>query len=189
MRLTDKKTFDFFVENLGDAGMPSRVTVKQLAQRAGVVDVLDVGCGPALDRWEGTGIAWKGVDASRVLVDHNAARGVNITHAPAHALPFIDRSADLVYSRHVWEHLPDFLPALREMCRVADRFACVTFFRPPGKVSKVNVIDGAYYNDYSLDVVKAAFLAEWPNAQFQQRDLPPAKYLPDGELILFVERQ
>lgn len=188
-RLKHGKTYDFFVENLGPADMPSRVAVRRWAKRVGVKSVLDVGCGPALDRWLDTGIPWTGTDASTLLIDKNRARGVPVTLASAFSLPFTPRSFDLVYSRHVWEHLVDFRPALEEACRVADRFVAVTFFRPPGKQARTRVEDGAYYNDYAMADVLNEFTRWWPNCAIEFERLPPQRYLPDGELIVFATRE
>lgn len=63
-KLANPRTFEFFVENLGPAD------VRKRAQDLGVETVLDVGCGPGIDRaaWEAMGVEWRGVDASRLLV-------------------------------------------------------------------------------------------------------------------------
>lgn len=188
-RLTDEKTMSFFTENLGGASMPSRVAVRRWAEAEGVGTVLDVGCGPAIDRWEDSPVRWTGVDASRVLVLKNKLRGVDVHHARADALPFEDESFDLVYSRHVWEHLADFRPALKEATRVARQHVAVTFFRPPGAVAAQRVDDGAYYNDYKLADVVREFNAAWPHCGIEFKRLPRAKYLPAGEMIVFVTKE
>lgn len=183
-RLKDPRTFQFFVENLGNAQMASRVAVRTWAQTHGIKSVLDVGCGPALDQWLGTGIAWTGLDNSKLFVQQTPC----VLLGSADALPWLDRSHDLVYSRHVWEHLPAFEPSLREACRVADKAVAITFFRPPGNKRATNVIDGAHYNDYALADVVAGFRNAWPDCSFLFTRLPKAKFLPDGEFIIFVTR-
>jgi SAM-dependent methyltransferase len=188
VRLKDKAAFNFFVKNLGEASSPSRVLAHELAREAGVTSVLDVGCGPAIDRWDGTGIAWTGCDPSHLLGEFNAKRGVSIDHAPAHLLPYGPDAFDLVYSRHVWEHLPHYLPALKEACRVAKRAVMVTFFRPPGSHEEMRVTDGAHYNDYRLIDMLGAFRAAWPACNVTMRKLAPQRFLPSGESILLVTR-
>ncbi len=185
-RLKDKATFEFFKENLGGVNMPSRVAVRELAMVWGITSVLDVGCGPAIDRWLETGIKWHGVDPSKVIGDDCFFRGISIDHAPAHLLPYRNASFDLVHSRHVWEHLPHWKHALPEACRVAKRGVIITFFRPPGNKEEIRITDGAYYNDYSLDEIVAAFQAEWPQCTVTESRLAPQKFLPDGEVILAV---
>ena len=188
-KLTDRASLEFFIENLGDANMPSRVAVRNWAMLHGVGSVLDVGCGPALDRWQTEpGVHWTGCDASALLVDYVSKQGPQIIQARADNLPFKPRSFDLVYSRHVWEHLADFKPALSEACRVADKAVAIVFFQPPGESNVLRVIDDAYYNDYSLASVKAAFSRAWPNCHIREQRLPRAQYLPSGEMIVYVTR-
>lgn len=186
-RLTDKSTFDFFVENLGNANMPSRIAARELGQaHPRVRSVLDVGCGPAIDKWHDTGIHWTGIDSSLVLASYSYTRGITIDTGSADKLPYNDGTFDLVYSRHVWEHLPHFKPALVEACRVARVGVIITFFRPPGLHENIRVTDGAHYNDYRLTDIIREFDIAWPRAQFVERRLAPQKFLPDGEVILAV---
>lgn len=185
-RLPDTKTFEFFIENLGGINMPSRVAAREIALAKGIKSVVDVGCGPALDRWTDTGIAWTGAEPSKFLVDYCHQRHISVDEAPAHLLPYQKQSFDLVYSRHVWEHLPHYKFALAEACRVAKVGVMITFFRPPGSVERANVIDGAFYNDYNLLDMKLEFSRHWPGCRFEEKKLAPQKYLPQGEVILCV---
>lgn len=185
-RLNDKKTFDFFVENLGGPDMPSRVAVRKWAHQHDVVTVLDAGCGPALDRWEGTGVSWRGIDNSKLLVEHVGSPLVH--HGSVEQLPFRNGDFEMVYSRHVWEHLPDFKTALKEACRVASHYVAVVFFIPPASAHKTHKMDGAYYNKYSMLTISDAFMDQWPHCRIDTLTLPAQKYLPDGEFIMFVSK-
>lgn len=186
-RLTDKKQLDNFIEHLGPPERPSRETARSWVRGAGFQQVLDVGCGPALDQWEG--FDWTGVDPSEVLRTQAAARGAEVLAASAEDLiPCEDESYEVVYSRHVWEHLPDFRRALREACRVAKYAVVVVFFRPPGETAQQNVSDGAYYNDYALNDIEREFTREWPGCNFEIIRIPRTQYLPSGELVLAVTR-
>ncbi len=185
-RLKDKEAFEFFVKNLGDQNMPSRIAARELAIGLGIKSVLDVGCGPALDRWVDTGVVWHGVDASDLLVDHCHSRSISVDQAPAHCLPYRDDSFDLVYSRHVWEHLPHYHAALIEACRVARKAVMITFFRPPGLHTEIRISDGAHYNDYRLSDIRVAFERCWPGCTFHEIKLDAQEFLPDGETILYV---
>lgn len=188
-KLLDKPTLDAFLNHLGEANAPSRVAAHQTAQALNIRTMLDVGCGPALDHWFETGIAWRGVDGSDVLVNYCREKGVEIDHAQADALPYGDRSFDLVYSRHLWEHLLHYAGALKEACRIADRAVMIVFFRPPGLEEKVQVLWGAHYNDYSIAKIRAAFEVEWPGCKISSAVVTSPKYTKvGGELILLVER-
>lgn len=188
VRLRKNPTFDY-KQYLGDVSEPSRVAARELAAKFEIKSVLDVGCGPAIDRWVDTGIAWHGVDESNIVGDYCHSRGVSIDHAPAHLLPYRAGAFDLVYSRHLWEHLTGFRPALAEACRVASRAVMITFFRPPGlKETLVTDRDGTRYNDYKLNDIRTAFSFHWPNSKMHEVALSVRPILPFGEVILYVDK-
>jgi len=100
--------------------------------------VLDVGCGKAFLLYDLTqsvpGIEVAGIDVSAYAVEH--ARGEVrpfLQVADATALPFADRSFDLVISINVLHNLRcfDLERALREIERVGrrDKYVCVESFR------------------------------------------------------------
>jgi 2-polyprenyl-3-methyl-5-hydroxy-6-metoxy-1,4-benzoquinol methylase len=104
---------------------------RALVEFVGAIDgrsVLDVGTGTgraaiALAR---RGARVTGLDASAEMLAvarrRAAAAGAAITWTPgdAHALPFPDRSFDVVVCLRVLMHAPDWRRALAELCRVAD---------------------------------------------------------------------
>jgi SAM-dependent methyltransferase len=81
---------------------------------------LDLGCGTGLPTEAVARLGWSavGVDASSDLLEVARARGVEVLHAPAEALPFEDASFDAVVS--VWTHtdIDDFPAAVAEAARV-----------------------------------------------------------------------
>jgi len=183
-RLKANPKFDF-TQYLGDQNVPSRLAARELAISLGIKSVLDVGCGPAIDRWIDTGVEWHGVDESYLVSDINHDRGISIDQAPASVLPYTAGAFDLVYSRHLWEHLPGFVAPLREACRVARKAVMITFFRPPGLVERFQMIDGTRYNDYRLADIRAEFERCWPQCKLREIKLG----LPFGETILYVEKE
>lgn len=94
--------------------------------RPGVVTILDVGCGDGAltnrlaEEWEVAG-----VDTSAAALEHVETKAVQ---ASATALPFSDRSFDLVLSTEMLEHLvlDDYRKAISEMIRVTRRYLLVT---------------------------------------------------------------
>ncbi|MFZ2152141.1 MAG: methyltransferase domain-containing protein [Minisyncoccia bacterium] len=187
--LKKKSSLDALLKNLGDENAPSRVAAHYLAQQIGVKTMLDVGCGPALDRWLNTEIAWHGCDASKLLVEYNAARHVEVDLSGAEQLPYYKETYDLVYSRHLWEHLPHYSGALKEACRVAKQAVMIVFFRVPGLTETIQVKWGAHYNDYSIAAIRAAFEVEWPGCRISSTVVMSPKYEKrGGELILLVQK-
>ena len=68
--------------------------------------------------------------ARAVLLDRNPASGAHLL-ASVDALPFADRSFDVVTCLEVLEHLDDPRPAVRELCRVARRAVVVSVPHEP----------------------------------------------------------
>jgi len=97
-----------------------------LIKANGFSGILDVGCGTGrclrfLKR-EGLEIALKGIEPVPALRDVAMRRGLSaeeITEGDALALPFADRSIDLVCSFGVLHHIADHEMAVSEMSRVA----------------------------------------------------------------------
>lgn len=91
--------------------------------------VLDVGTGTgrAALVLASAGARVTAIDASeqmlRVARERAAAQSLQVTFAPgdAHALPFPDRSFDVVVCLRVLMHAPEWRRALAELCRVARR--------------------------------------------------------------------
>jgi SAM-dependent methyltransferase len=102
-------------------------------------NLLDVGCGPGAlwVRLEShrPRFRWTGVDATNEMLE--VARrffpDVPAHHADAGALPFEDRSFDVVLLRHVLEHVPEWLmaKALMEAMRTARRAVVLDFYITP----------------------------------------------------------
>ena len=103
---------------------------------AGVSRVVDLGCGPGTNLFDVadrcarfSGVAWFGMDLNQQEAAMGADRSawresrrgmqrVRFLSGDIFHLPFPDESVDVILSSEVIEHLPDPLPALREMARV-----------------------------------------------------------------------
>ncbi len=102
-----------------------------------VESVLDVGCGDGFLTNALPGhLRVVGVDISLPALRHLQRPAVG---GSVPALPFADRSFDLVVINDVLEHLPDevYSRALRELVRVADRYVLVTV--PHGEQLEANI--------------------------------------------------
>lgn len=134
-------------------------------------NLLDVGCGPATEfegfRDDGINISYTGVDSSAHLCQMNRDRGVDMIEAHAHQIPVRDSSYELVWSRHVLEHNPDFRPVLNEMIRCASKTAIHIFFIKPKEVAKIyfDEKEGLYPgNTYSVNDINE-FLSSHPKVR------------------------
>ena len=96
------------------------------------LDILDIGCGTGanLEMLSEFGVA-QGVDVSAEALAFCHARGLEaVKQGAAEALPYEDRSFDLVTGLDVVEHLDDDLAGLKEMHRVLRLDGCALIFVP-----------------------------------------------------------
>lgn len=132
-----------FLNWVGTSDAESKIYFRNFLKQSEVKfkNCLDVGCGPATEFFglknESIEIEYTGVDSSTVLVEKNKQNGVPMILSPAHEIPVPDSSYELVFSRHVFEHQPDFKPVLEEMIRVSSELVAHTFFIKPGPHEKV----------------------------------------------------
>jgi len=114
----------------GGVNAISRLIVRRRIVEAGYDEVVDFGCGLAIDAeiLENEGVAYTGIEQCEKFRAAIAVRGVSVVDSLS-ALP--DKSADVVYCRHVLEHLAELVPTLLEMIRVAERELIVITAQTP----------------------------------------------------------
>jgi SAM-dependent methyltransferase len=153
-----------FLGWLGGPDAASRVVARKMI---GDCDsILDVACGPGVEftRW---GDRWTGCDTCKALIDHAAKNGITVEYGDAEDLPYEDGSYEVVYARHVWEHLPTFKKALAEAMRVARRKVVHVFFRPPAQTQLLGMVDGEHENIYARKDIERAIKKLDPNAEIR----------------------
>jgi len=98
-----------------------------------IKSVLDVGCGRgvAARYFRQLGITWRGITLSRVDIEVCLRRGLDVKQADMHWLPFENATFDLVFARHIAEHSPMPLFALKEWYRVSRKFLLLVVPRVP----------------------------------------------------------
>lgn len=154
---------------LGGVDAPTRVRVRERIGECGYQSVLDVGAGLGLDyvgmRNLSHPVTYQGVEpsatmrkaAQQLASGYGLGEEIPIVIGSSDALPFADSSFDLVYCRHVFEHLPSFEPALAEMVRVAHLEVIVVFFMRPGaETYLLRERDGLWQNRWSKTSVEDA---------------------------------
>lgn len=120
---------------LDDSDPWSRAEVVKIVETLGARTVLE--CGPGLFHdWE---TYWKShpwvkytaLEMTPKLVDYGRALGARVAQGNITAIPDFNTRFDVVYCRHVLEHLhpADIEDALSEMVRVARKAAVVVLFR------------------------------------------------------------
>jgi len=120
---------------LEDSDPWCRREVVRIVETLGARTVLEVGPGLFHD-WETywrshPWIKYSALEMTPKLVDYGLARGASVGQGNITAIPYPDAARDVVYCRHVLEHLDpaDIEDALSEMVRVARKAAVVVLFR------------------------------------------------------------
>jgi len=115
---------------------PARQLARAIVERNGG-SVLDVGCGPAIAlegfQKHGVDVRYTGVDVTPKMI--RAAKSLHpeadFHNARIESLPFENRAFTTTLCGYLLEHVEDYRSALKELLRVTDKTAVVTFFMPP----------------------------------------------------------
>lgn len=148
---------DEFLNWIGNSSAESKVYFRKLIREhfSNCKSMLDVGCGPATEffafKSDSIDIEYTGVDSSSILFEKNKSLGVPMIFAESHKIPVSNRQFDIVFSRHVLEHQPDFKPQLEEMIRCARKVVFHIFFIKPGSFQKISFDEKSnlYHNQFS----------------------------------------
>jgi ubiquinone/menaquinone biosynthesis C-methylase UbiE len=116
---------------------------------------LGIGSGILLDNLqkENITINYTGIDASIEFIKHTKKKHPNaeiIQHDFDNTLPFDDKQFDIVYARHVLEHVKHYKYIVPEMARVSSKEVVIILFRPLIQEDKISLKEhkGTYYNSY-----------------------------------------
>lgn len=124
---------ELFTHWIGDHTAPSKVAARQYVISQGYKSILDCGCGTCSEYYgykqDAPELAYFGVDSCLDLVALASKKGIpNVVYGDLESLPFADNFADVVYIRHVLEHLEGYESALKDAIRVASREVLVNWF-------------------------------------------------------------
>jgi len=163
-----------FAAWIGDSA--SRIKVASYIAQKPYKSILDIPCGLCIDyevfKTQIANITYLGMDITDHFIDIARKKNISVQYGNINAIPLLDSCADVVYSRHILEHLESYEVAIKELVRVARYEVIVVFFlRPDNQVNydKIRIItmDGlpVYFNRYnkskmerfikSLDKVKS----------------------------------
>ena len=169
---------------IGDHKATSKVFCRKLVAAAGHRSILDCGCGVCTEyqgyKSDGYEITYKGLDATPLLVKLARDQGIDVVHGYLEEMPVPDRSVDVVYIRHVLEHLPHHADALREALRVAKKEVLVVFFiRPHDKPNRINHNPNGnlYHNKYNQQGIEDVVRAHPRFRALEWMDITPSENL------------
>ncbi len=176
---------------LGGVDAQSRVRVRERIAACEYQTILEAGAGLGLDCVQFSNLShpfrYQGIEPSAAMRAASTKIAEQFGHDefPIIAgditdIPFDDASFELVYCRHVLEHLPRFEPALTEMLRVALLEVMVVFFMRPGRETFLyRERDGLWQNRYAKADIDR-MLNEHPRVETWFWEMLPE----DGESIL-----
>ena len=168
---------------LADSDPSSRDAVGAIVDTLpGMVDVLECGPGTYLDYgrlWEcRKKVAYHAIDVTPAIVERGRARGLeDVRLGSVEEIPYKAASMDVVYCRHVLEHLPSYRTALLEMHRVCRKHAIAVFWRldPTGERdlilwNAVADVPDVFHNLYSQPIISAWLTSMRIAHRWQQTD-------------------
>ncbi len=146
--------------------------------------LLDIPCGPGVE-YEGfqrdqVPVHYLGMDASDVMLTGCRQKfpDMDIRKGDITQIPLPDGSVDVVLCRHIFEHLEDYRPAVREAVRVARHKVFVVLFRLPTHEERLAIGQGAW--DNRVNGRELAALLESLGVSFTTTQLPYEHPVPDG---------
>lgn len=156
--LSNTQEWQKFANWLGHHKDPSRVMFLEYIKLYNCESLLEVA--PGMFRcydnlktmgWPGD---YKAVDITPKIVELGVSKGIDVAVGNVDDLHFEDGSIDVVYCRHLMEHLDYYEDAIREMVRVAKKAIIVIFYKPPHHTNEEDVLElteemGVYHNYYS----------------------------------------
>jgi len=123
----------------------SRQWLSRFLQREKIRNILDVGCGIALDYEQyledGLKIDYHGIDITPVFLKHAKEKfpNLDVRFASVENIPYSDRAFEVVSCRHLLEHLENPARAISEMTRISSKFVIIAWFIPPVQAEKNNI--------------------------------------------------
>lgn len=122
-----------------------------------ISDVLEIGPGSFIDYdtyfAHKKNISYSCVDITTKIIEIGLSKNINSKLGNIKDIPYQKKYFDLVYTRHVLEHIDYYTDAIKELIRVSDKYIICTFFFLD-KLSKNDTIfidsnTKLYHNRYS----------------------------------------
>ena len=116
-------------------------------------------------------IQYSSIDITKKIVDSAKKMGINCEQSSVENIIYPDSSFELVYCRHVMEHLDYYTLALEEMIRVSNKHICIIFWLLNDNDDIINYNGNLklYHNNYSKTKIENLLIEknlsfEWLNS-------------------------
>ncbi len=161
-----------FASWLRDSDRSSREAVGALAQSIWSGNVRDrvrvLECGPGIyidaeTIWSVLPyVDYRAIDVTPRIVELGRSKGYGVVEGSVESIPYLSNEFDLVYCRHVLEHLPHYRQALLNMCNVAAKRAAAVFWRLDTEAEEDRIlyntvadVPDTFHNMYSQKAITA----------------------------------
>lgn len=174
-KCTEVEKHNTFNGWVGGPNADTRVYVRESIIRNRYQSVLDIPCGMCIDypllKKECPTITYLGMDITPLFIQENLEKGNPCKWGRIQEIPCEDSSFDVVYCRHILEHLESYESALKELVRVAKKEVMVVFFIIPHEgtpdLEVITDMDGypVYHNRYNKSKIDT-FLKTLPKIKY-----------------------
>jgi len=153
--------------------LPSSKKAREHCIKQRYLSMLDVGCGACPEYYgfksDGYEMYLWGIEVTPRLLAFAVSKNLPVQQGNAEKIPFDDACYDVVYARHLLEHLRYYKKALKEMIRVAKKEVLIVFFLEPDDMPD-NL-------DYKLQEKSALFNNRYNKTKLEEyvRGLPRVK--------------
>jgi glycosyltransferase involved in cell wall biosynthesis len=134
----------------GDENIPSKIYLRNHIINKGYKSCLDCGAALCIDlrgfKTQNYDIEYHAIDTCDFFIKEGTEKNINIILSSIEKINKEDNSIDVVYCRHVLEHLSGYKLAIDEMMRVAKKEVSVLFFLRPTDKEKITY--GFYENSF-----------------------------------------
>jgi histo-blood group ABO system transferase len=140
---------------LNDSDVSSRTDLFNIIESKKINNVLEIGPGIFIDYnmffSKKNDITYKSIDITNKIVKKAKELSIDCKQSSIEDIAYTDSSFDLVYCRHVMEHLDYYVDALEEMIRVSNKYVCVIFWllSDGDDIIDYNNTLNLYHNQYS----------------------------------------
>jgi ubiquinone/menaquinone biosynthesis C-methylase UbiE len=140
---------------LEESDVSSRTELFNIIESKKINNVLEIGPGIFIDYnmffSKKENITYKSIDITKKIVEKAKDLGISCEQSSIENIIYPDTSFDLVYCRHVMEHLDYYSEALEEMIRVSNKYVCVIFWllSDGDDIINYNSALNLYHNQYS----------------------------------------
>jgi len=168
-----------------DYNAESKKYVRDYIIKKGYKSIIDIGCGLCDTYYgyknENYDIEYTGVDNCKYFISNAIKNKIKIINSDINDMSIIEsNSYDVVYGRHILEHMPTFEMVMNEMIRIARKEIIIIFFIKPSTKQEIiydETLD-LYHNIYSRKEIEDTI----KDFDFRWNDVN------NDEIILFINK-